>query len=431
MRESDKEKIKNDPGEAGLPEEGGLSPEYSINEQFADWKKKTALFLSGQAVSLFGSALVQYAIIWYITLNTKSGQMMTISALFGFLPQIVISLFAGVWADRYSRRLLIMLSDTLIATSTLILAILFLMGHKSIWMMFIVSGIRSFGTGIQHPAVNAMVPQIVPQDKLAKVNGINGSILTLIMLISPAVSGALLSFATIESIFFIDVATAIIAVSIMAVLKVPLHRKALEKQQLGYLDDLKAGLKYTSEHPFVRSLLGFYLVFFFLVTPVSFLTPLLVARTFGEEVWRLTANEMFYFAGSIAGGLIFTAWSGFKNRVYTITAASISFGLLTALLGASRIFWIYLIIMFLEGIGMPFFSNPLTVLLQEKVDMDMQGRVFSMLQIVSSTAMPVGMLVFGPMADIVSIELLLVVTGVLMVISGASIHYNKGFRSVS
>ncbi len=401
------------------------------NESFAGWRKKAALFLSGQAVSLFGSALVQYAIIWYITLNTQSGQMLTISAIFGFLPQIIISLFAGVWADRYSRRKLIIMSDLLIAASTLILAIIFLMGYKSIWMMFVVSGVRSFGTGIQTPAVNAMVPQIVPQDKLAKVNGLNGSIMTLIMLVSPAVSGALLTMSTIETIFFIDIITAMLAVIIMALLKVPIHKKAEEKQDTGYLDDLKAGMKYAGEHAFVRSLLIFYLIFFFFVTPVAFLTPLMVARTFGEEVWRLTFNEMVYFAGSIVGGLVFAAWGGFKDRIFSIALACIAFGLLTAALGLSSVFWIYLIIMFLEGVGMPFFSNPLTVLLQEKVDMDMQGRVFGMLQIVSSTALPVGMLVFGPLADIVSIELLLIVSGVLMAAAGASIFYNKGLRSVS
>jgi len=430
MKEPNEKDIMQEINEGGLIP-GSTAPLQSESPEFKGWKRKVALFLSSQAISLLGSALVQYAIIWYITLNTKSGQMMTISAIFSFLPQILISLFAGVWADRYSRKRLIILSDMLIATSTLILAIIFLMGYKDIWLLFVVSGIRSFGSGIQHPAVNAMVPQIVPQDKLAKVNGINGTSLTLILLVSPALSGALLSFATIEAIFFIDVVTAMIAVSIMAVLKVPLHRKAIEKQQIGYLDDLKSGFRYTREHPFVRSLLGFYLVFFFLVTPVAFLTPLLVARTFGEEVWRLTMNEMFYFAGSIVGGIAFTTWSGFKNRVHTMTAAALSFGVLTALLGVSSIFWFYLLIMFLEGVGMPYFSNPLTVLLQEKVDTDMQGRVFSMLQIVSSTAMPLGMLVFGPLADIVSIELLLVVSGILMAAASVVIHYNKGFKSVS
>lgn len=409
----------------------GSIPSVEESDTYQDWKKKTALFLSGQAFSIFGSALVQYAIIWYITLNTKSGQMMTISTMFGFLPQIAVSIFAGVWADRYSRKLLIIFADAMTALSTLVLAILFLMGYQDIWLMFIVSGVRSLGAGIQTPAVNALLPQIVPQDRLARINGINTTVLTLIMLVSPAVSGALMSFAAIEAIFFIDVVTAAIAISIMLALKVPLHKKAAEKQTTGYLDDLKAGMKYTLEHKFVRSLLVFYMVFFFLVTPVAFLTPLLVARTFGEEVWRLTANEMFYFAGSIAGGLAFATWGGFKNRIFSITVASISFGLLTAALGFSKIFWIYLVFMFLEGVGMPFFSNPITVLLQEKVDMDMQGRVFGILQIVSSTAMPLGMVVFGPLADAVSIELLLIITGVLMAVVGVSIPYNKGFRSVS
>lgn len=426
-----KEEKINEINEKDLLRVGFETPVQKANNEFTDWKKKAALFLSGQAISLFGSSLVQYAIIWYITLSTQSGRMMTISAIFGFLPQIAISLFAGVWADRYNRRLLIVLSDILIASATLVLAVLFLLGYGELWLLFVVSGIRSLGTGIQTPAVNALIPQIVPQEKLAKVNGINGSVLTLIMLISPAASGALLSLATIETIFFIDVVTAIIAVAIMLILKVPIHKKAAEKQNTGYLDDLKAGLAYTGQHVFVRSLLVFYSVFFFLVTPIAFLTPLMVARTFGEEVWKLTFNEMSYFAGSIVGGLIFVVWGGFNNRIYTIAAACIAFGVLTVALGLSSIFWIYLIIMFMEGIGMPFFNTPATVLLQEKVDPDMQGRVFGMVQIVGSIALPAGMLVFGPLADIVSIEQLLIITGVLMAISGVSIFYNKGLKSVS
>lgn len=94
------------------------------------------LFLSSQTISLFGSMLVQYAITWYITLKTQSGAMMTISIICGFLPTFFFS-FAGVWADRYNRKLLIALSDSLIALSTLILAILFFMGFDSIWLLFL------------------------------------------------------------------------------------------------------------------------------------------------------------------------------------------------------------------------------------------------------------------------------------------------------
>ncbi len=101
-----------------------------------NWKTKIILFLTAQTISLFGSSLVQYAIIWYITLTTSSGVMLTISTVCGFLPQIAISLFAGVWIDRYDRKKMIMLSDGIIAFATLVLAIFFLTGYKSIWLLF-------------------------------------------------------------------------------------------------------------------------------------------------------------------------------------------------------------------------------------------------------------------------------------------------------
>lgn len=140
------------------------------------WKSHIARFLSAQTISLLGSSIVQYAIIWYITLTTSSGKMITLSTLCGFLPQILISLFAGVWIDRYSRKGIVMITDCLIANATLILAIFFLTGHKNIELLLAVLAIRSAGTGIQTPAVNTIIPQVVPQKHLMQVNGINSSI---------------------------------------------------------------------------------------------------------------------------------------------------------------------------------------------------------------------------------------------------------------
>ena len=102
------------------------------------WKRKITLFLTAQTISLFGSSLVQYAIIWYITLTTTSGVMMTISTVCGFLPQMAISLFAGVWIDRYSRKKMIMLADGMIAIATLLLAVMFLMGYNNIWLLYLI-----------------------------------------------------------------------------------------------------------------------------------------------------------------------------------------------------------------------------------------------------------------------------------------------------
>ena len=391
-----------------------------------NWKKNIVLFLASQTVSLFGSSLVQYAIMWYITLNTQSGVMMAISIVCGFLPTFFLSPFAGVWADRYNRKTLIILSDSLIAISTLILAILFFMGFDAIWLLFLMSVIRAIGSGIQTPAIGAMLPQLVPEDKLTKVNGTNGSIQALVMLLSPMLSGALLSMAPIHYIFLIDVITAAIAVSILLfLLKVPAHAKALEKQTVSYFSDLKNGFEYIRNHEYIKKFFIFCGVFFLLATPASFLTPLQVTRSFGDDVWRLTAVEVSFSIGMMLGGIIMTAWGGFKNRVYTMTFASFVFGICTFALGIIPVFWIYLAIMILVGIVIPFFNTPSTVLFQEKVEPDFLGRVFGVLGMISSSIMPLSMLAFGPLSDIVEIELLLIITGILLFILSFFLIGNK------
>jgi DHA3 family macrolide efflux protein-like MFS transporter len=395
-----------------------IRPLFEKSDNDGGWKKKTALFLSSQSLSLFGSMVVQYAIIWHVTLSTKSGSILTISTLSAFLPQIVISLFAGVWADRYHRKLLIIAADLLTAVSTLILAVLFLLGYQELWLLFLVSGIRSVGAGIQTPAVNAFLPQLVPADKLIKVNSLNGTVQPIIMIATPFVSGALLSFSRLEVIFFVDVLTAILAVSLLLVLKVPAHQKALLGQKTGYLDDLRAGIAYIRQNRAIKTLFIFFAFISFLVVPVAFLSPLLVTRSFGDEVWRLTANEVTFFAGSILGGIVMTAWGGFKNRFRTIGLSCILWAFLFTGLGLSKVFVLYLVFMFLSGIPMPFLNASTTTLVQEMVKPDMHGRVFSAQQMIMNTIMPFGMLVFGPIADKITIEVLLVLSSALMAVPG-------------
>lgn len=390
------------------------------------WKKKIVLFLSSQAFSLFGSALVQYAITWYITLNTQSGIMMTISIICGFVPTFLISPFAGVWADRFNRKKLVMLSDSMIALSTLITAVLFITGYGTTWLLFAVSVVRSLGAGIQMPAVSAMIPDIVPEDKLTKVNGTNGSIQSLVTLVSPIVSGALLSYARIEYIFFIDVITALIAVMILLLfLHVPIHKGAAEKQKTGYFNDMKEGLRYIANHDFVKTSFIFCAFYFVLVSPLAFLTPLQVTRSFGDDVWRLTAIEVSFSTGMMAGGLIIAAWGGFKNKLYTMVLSNFVIAFGTIALGIVPGFSIYLILMGIVGLVIPIFNTPFTVLLQQKVEPEYMGRVFGVMNMLSSSLMPLAMIFFGPVADFVDIELLLVVTGALMIVQSIFMSVNK------
>ena len=391
-----------------------------------EWKKNIILFLASQTISLFGSSLVQYAIMWHITLTTQSGVMMTIAIICGFLPTLFLSPFAGVWADRYNRKTLIMLSDSIIALSTLVLAILFLMGYGSLWLLFVTSAIRSLGAAIQIPAIGAFLPQIVPEDKLTKVNATNGSIQAMVMLVSPMLSAALLTMATIETIFFIDVITAAIAVLVLFLfLHVPVHAKAQAKQTTSYFSDMREGFTYIRNHEYIKRFFLFCAVFFFLAAPVAFLTPLQVARSFGSDVWRLTAIEITFSLGMMVGGVIMASWGGFKNKIHSMTLSTLVIGAGTFALGVIPIFWIYLTIMGLVGIAMPIFNTPSMVLLQEKVDSDFLGRIFGVFGMIASSMMPLGMLLFGPIADIISIEWLLIGTGLLLFIQGFFLLGNK------
>lgn len=391
-----------------------------------NWKKNTTLFLSSQTISLLGSSIVQYAITWYITLETKSGFMMAVSIICGFLPTLFISPFAGVWADRYPRKLIIMLSDSLIAISTLLLAIIFLIGNGSIWLLFVASAIRSFGSGIQAPAVGAFLPQLVPEDKLNRVNGINASIQSLVTLVSPILSGALLGVVSIDLIFFIDVITAAVAVLILLLfLRVPHHVKARKKEKISYIEDMVEGLSFIRNHSFVKTFFLFCACFFVLASPFAFLTPLQVTRTFGDEVWRLSIIEITFSAGMMVGGIVIASWGGFKNRLYTMVLSVLIIALGSVGLGVIPNFWIYSSIMGVVGFVMPMFNTPLMVLIQEKVDDEFMGRVFGVFSMISSSVLPLAMLLYGPLADLIPIEWMLIVTGVLMFILGIFLSRNK------
>lgn len=391
-----------------------------------NWKRNTVLFLSSQAVSLMGSMLVQYAITWHITLSTQSGVMMTLSIICGFVPTFLISPFAGVWADRFSRKMMIILADSLTATATLILAILFMRGYDSIWLLFTALAIRSVGAGIQSPAVGAFLPQIVPGEKLLRVNGINGSIQSLIALASPLASGALLGIVSIDKIFFIDVITALAAIIILLVfLRVPPHAKALEKKKVGYFKDMREGIKYISNHAFIKTIFIFCAVFFILVAPLAFLTSLQIARSFGDDLWRLSVMETAFSAGMTAGGIIIASWGGFRNRMHTMILSNLIISVCTVSLGLVPVFWIYIVIMGFVGLSMPMFNTPFTVILQEKVEGNYLGRIFGVMNMISSSLMPLAMLFYGPIADIVKIEWLLIVTGLLMLAETVFMRVNK------
>lgn len=374
------------------------------------WKRNTTLFLVGQTASLFGSSIVQYAVMWYITLDTKSGVAMMLFVLFGFLPQGVLSVFGGVWADRFNRKHLIMIADAVIAAVTLMLAIAMTMGITNLWLILTIVGIRSAGAGIQAPAVNALLPQLVPSGQLLRVNGIFGTINSAMALLAPAAAGVVYAAWSIIPTFYIDVVTAVIGIGILAF--VPVKNLAEPTENPSYIADLKAGLSYSWRHHFVRWMLVLYAFVFLLTVAPAILTPLLVAREFGDEVWKLTVLELSFAVGMlIAGLLVATVFAKSKKGVLVLVGC-IGFAITVFGLGLAPDLWLFYFFMFGHGLAVPFLSAPATTFLQQSVETEFQGRVFSLVAIIMALATPLGMVVIGPLADVISVNLILVVAGV-------------------
>lgn len=391
-----------------------------MSQQFVladnDWQKKAILFLVSQNISLFGSSAVGFALVWHITLQTTSGLWMTIATIACNVPQVLLLLWGGVWADRYNRRILIILSDGFVALVTLGLAVSFLCGMENLWLLIGALAFRSLGSGVQAPASAAIYTQIVPPTHLSRIQGINQTINAGLMLISPAVGGFFLGTMNLAWVMLIDVVTAALAIIVMWQIKVPTPTKSANSSSA--ISEMRHGLLYTARHSQLRLLILSYGAFFFLVTPAAVLSPLMIARTFGEEVWRLTANEIAWSGMSIFGGL-FIAWCGeFSNKPKVISLCISLLGISFGLTGVTGNFLIFLALMGAAGFLMPIFTTTVTVFIQKETDPEVLGRVFSILQIIASSGLPVAILVFGPLAEIVSVELLLKITGFFMVCTG-------------
>lgn len=377
----------------------------------ANWKRNVAVFLSGQVVSLFGSMVVQYAVMWYVTLETRSGVAIALYAVAAFAPQGIVSIFGGVLADRMNRKKLAIVADTGIALVTLVLALFMMNGVDDLWVILLAVAVRSVGAGVQTPTVQAIIPQITPADQLMRVNGIFQSISSAMALLAPATAAAIFATFGIVPVFFLDVITAVIGIGLLAMVAVPTLVRAAETVT-SYREDLVEGMRYITSHKIVRWLLVVFAIIFLLTVAPSFVTPLMLVRTFGSDEWMLAVLEISFSVGMVLGGGLVATWLAKQSRMALILVSTYAFGALTVALGLSTKLWVFYGFMFLFGLSVPLFSTPFMTLIQETVEPEKHGRVFSYVGIVMALATPIGMVVFGPLADVISVQSLLIIGGV-------------------
>lgn len=389
-----------------------------MNKTKNNWRPRALIFLLSQSATLFGSTLVQMAIVWYVTLETSSGGWVAAFTICCYLPQFLISFLGGVWADRYNRKALIIGSDAMIAAVTLLLMISmpYIQDSPSFFLVILaVSAIRSLGAGIQTPAVNAVIPLLVPEEQLMRFNGINAAMQSAVQFAAPPAAGIILSLSSLQTSFLTDIVTALLGIGLLAGLRLPKQDRV--KGTDSCFSDLSAGLRYAVSHRTIGRVLVIYGLFIFFTVPAGFLAQLLVSRVFGTTYWYLTAVELVGFAGMTAGGLIMGTWGGFSRRGKTLALGLAAFGTLSMGMGLTQHFFIYLILMTLYGIAMTTVQTSVTTIIQELAEGAVHGRVFGLMGSLYSGALPLGMAIFGPLADVFPIQSLMVVSGISLLLT--------------
>ena len=381
------------------------------------WKRKTILFLISQCITLFGSMIVQMSIIWYVTLKTSSGGWVAAFTICSYLPQFLISFFAGVWADRYSRKKLIILADGVITVATLVMFLIMpMISLDSILLsaLLAVSIIRSVGAGIQTPAVNAVIPQLVPEEYLMKYNGLNATVQSVVQFAAPAVAGAVLSIGTFRATLFIDILTALVGIGLLSCVLLP--KQEASNENVSVFSEIKAGIRYSFSDKLIGKILIVYGLYILLCVPAGFMAALLVSRVYGDVYWYLTAVELVGFAGMALGGVLMGVWGGFKSRIKTFALGLFVLSLMTIGMGVSPYFILYLVLMFVYSIALTMIQTATTTIIQEKADSSMQGRVFGLMGAMYSGFLPVGMAIFGPLADVMPLQWIIVGSGIALVL---------------
>ena len=392
------------------------------------WKRKTILFLISQCITLFGSMIVQMSIIWYVTLKTSSGGWVAAFTICSYLPQFLISFFAGVWADRYSRKKLIILADGVITVATLVMFLVMpMISSDSILLsaLLAVSIIRSVGAGIQTPAVNAVISQLVPEEYLMKYNGLNATVQSIVQFAAPAVAGAVLSIGTFRATLFIDILTALVGIGLLSCVLLP--KQEASNENVSVFSEIKAGIRYSFSDKLIGKILIVYGLYILLCVPAGFMAALLVSRVYGDVYWYLTAVELVGFAGMALGGVLMGVWGGFKSRIKTFALGLFVLSLMTIGMGVSPYFILYLVLMFVYSIALTMIQTATTTIIQEKADSSMQGRVFGLMGAMYSGFLPVGMAIFGPLADVMPLQWIIVGSGIAL--AGVTIYLQATSKS--
>ncbi len=368
-----------------------------------NWKATFFPIWIGQIVSLVGSALVQFALVWWLTEETGSVAILTTATLVALLPDVLLGPFAGALVDRWNRRLVMIFADAFIALATIGMVVLFWLQIARPWHVFIILLVRSLGGAFHYPAMASSTSLIVPEKHLARVAGANQALRGAINIVAPPLGALLYSILPLYLVMSVDVITAGLAILPLLFVRIPQpvlkDQKILTPVQL--LKEVGEGFRFLRTWKGAIELLLMAMLINFVLAPASTILPLLVKDHFSGGAWHLSLLESVLGVGIIVGGVALSAWGGFKRRIYTILMGILGIGtgiLLTASAPADW-FWLAVVAHALLGVMSPIANGPIMALMQARVPVNMQGRVFGSISSLATGMMPLSMLIATPVGE--------------------------------
>ena len=385
-----------------------------------NWKTKYLFMIAGQSLSLIGSTAVQFSVIWWLSTTLGSPIILAFASIAAYIPNILLGSFVGVWLDQLNKKYVIIAADVFTGVISVIFALTFYLGTPTVWMTLFFLGLRAIGGVFQSPAIQAVVPSIVPKDQLIQANAWDQFLQSGALIIGPVLGAVMYAALPLPIILFSDLAGAVIAsISLMPV-KIP-YTVRVDDNPMGFVREWKEGLQIflMDKRLFVLTLSAAICMIFFM--PITVFYPLMTSDYFQGTACEASSVELLYSAGMMSGTFVINRF-GNKLQYNAICAAFIGlFGLgsttlISGLLPKSdEAFWIFAFMCFGMGISAVFYNIPYIAYMQETIPSIYHGRAFSLLNSIISLTMPLGLLVAGPVSEIKGIQFWFSFSGIIIV----------------
>lgn len=376
------------------------------------WRVRFWAIFGGQASSLIGSAMTQFVLLWWITDTTGSVSALATAGLAALLPQALLGPLGGIWADRYSRRFIMITADMINALCMLVLIALFASDRVELWHIYTMMFVRSAMQAFQQPAAAASTAMLVPQSFLPRAAGLNQTLYG-IMTVAAAPLGALaISIMPTGTALSIDVVTAVIGVLPLIVYPIP-QRRLLPHQRRGLWQEFTEGVLTVWRNPALRRLYALMGAVILVIMPSFTLMPLLVKEHFGGGPQHVAIIESLGGVGMIVGGVAVAAIAPKRRIVWVLAGFALScFTLAFAALAPGDMFWLAVFWWTVSSIVFIMGQAPFTTILQTTVPNELQGRVLSLLGTIMGLAAPVGLAIATPLGDAIGVRWLFVSVGI-------------------